>query len=159
MTFGCCSRLIEKEHEAHTALGDASSLMGKYDVEAEEDEIARVLAGQAKLDDVVKDPGHVTAENSVAGLLARIYGDGQQPCSSPSAATPTDHSTPFVPLPGGLPARGASRGLPDAGSLDPGGGLEWREYPAQSIVELRSRRPTCASGWRSCLRAIWLTGA
>ena len=28
------SRLIEKEHEAHTALGDAASLMGKYDVGA-----------------------------------------------------------------------------------------------------------------------------
>ena len=31
------SRLIEKEHEAHSALGDAASLMGKYDVGAEED--------------------------------------------------------------------------------------------------------------------------
>jgi SNF2 family DNA or RNA helicase len=39
------SRLIEKEHEAHTALGDVASLMGKYDVDAEEDEIRKVLTG------------------------------------------------------------------------------------------------------------------
>ena len=39
------SRLLEREHEAHKALGDVASLMGKYDVEAEETEIKRVLAG------------------------------------------------------------------------------------------------------------------
>ena len=30
------TRLIEREHEAHTALGDAASLIGSYDVKAEE---------------------------------------------------------------------------------------------------------------------------
>ena len=66
------SRLIAKEHEAHTALGDAASLMGKYDVGAEEDEIRKVLAGKARLDDVVRETEAVKAENSIAGILARI---------------------------------------------------------------------------------------
>src|SRR5574337_28105 len=33
------TRLVELEHEAHTALGDVASLMGSYDVAAEEDAI------------------------------------------------------------------------------------------------------------------------
>ena len=76
------SRLIEKEHEAHSALGDAASLMGKYDVGAEEDEIRKVLAGKASLDDVVKETQAVKAEDSIAGMLARIMAGAASPrCS------------------------------------------------------------------------------
>src|SRR5262249_27677250 len=81
------SRLIEKEHEAHTALGDAASLMGKYDVGAEEDEIRKVLAGKAKLDDVVKDAQVVKAEDSVSGLLARIMASAAAPAPRPEEST------------------------------------------------------------------------
>ena len=98
------SRLIEKEHEAHTALGDAASLMGKYDVGAEEDEIRKVLAGKASLDDVVQETEAVKAENSIAGILARIMAGA---ASAPSASQgPTDDATsPVFPLSlsGGLP--------------------------------------------------------
>ena len=73
------SRLIEKEHEAHSALGDAASLMGKYDVGAEEDEIRKVLAGKASLDDVVKETQAVKAEDSIAGMLARIMAGAASP--------------------------------------------------------------------------------
>ncbi len=51
------ARLVEREHEAHLALGDAASLMGKYDVKAEEDQIRQVLAGAKRLEEVVHDPG------------------------------------------------------------------------------------------------------
>ena len=40
------ARLMEKENEAHGALGDVASLMGKHDVKAEEDAIRAVLARQ-----------------------------------------------------------------------------------------------------------------
>src|SRR5699024_3734112 len=30
------ARLVDREHEAHTALGDSASLMGTYDVKGEE---------------------------------------------------------------------------------------------------------------------------
>jgi superfamily II DNA or RNA helicase len=91
------SRLIEKEHEAHTALGDAASLMGKYDVEAEEDEIRKVLAGKASLDDVVKDtqrrvtgdggPVEVAADS----LATCLYSPQTLPVTSSSGSygTPT----------------------------------------------------------------------
>ena len=77
------SRLIEKEHEAHSALGDAASLMGKYDVGAEEDEIRKVLAGKASLDDVVKETQAIKAENSIAGMLARIMAGASAAPSCP----------------------------------------------------------------------------
>lgn len=38
------SRLIKREQEAHEALGDAGSLMGDYNVGAEEEDIKNVLA-------------------------------------------------------------------------------------------------------------------
>lgn len=55
------TRLIEREHEAHKLLGDASSLMGKHSTKAEEDAIRDVLAGQAVFSDVVADPEDVAS--------------------------------------------------------------------------------------------------
>ncbi len=48
------ARLVDREHEAHTALGDSASLTGTHDVKAEEESIRQVVAGQKELDDVVK---------------------------------------------------------------------------------------------------------
>ena len=78
------SRLIEKEHEAHTALGDVASLMGKYDVKGEEDEIREVLAGQATLDDVVRTPARCWPPTTLSpGCFARLVD-----------ARPTRHRSP-----------------------------------------------------------------
>lgn len=49
-------RLIEREHEAHKLLGDASSLMGKHSEKMEEDTIRDVLRGIREFDDVVANP-------------------------------------------------------------------------------------------------------
>jgi len=73
------SRLIEREHEAHTALGDAASLMGRYSVTGEEDEIRSVLAVEKDLDEVVRAPGQVAAGDDLTGLFARLF---QQPATS-----------------------------------------------------------------------------
>src|SRR5699024_10656856 len=77
--------LVEKEHEAHGALGDSASLMGEYDVSAEEKKIRDVLAGRKQLDDVVRTPEDVRAAPGVDGLLARLMGG-----SSGGTTTPTD---------------------------------------------------------------------
>ena len=50
------ARLLAKEHAAHTALGDAASLMRLHDVGSEEEEIRRALADRRPLDEVVPDP-------------------------------------------------------------------------------------------------------
>ena len=66
------SRLLEKEREAHTALGDVASLMGKYDVAAEEEEIRKVLAGEQSLEEAVGSLDDVAAKDPIAAMLARI---------------------------------------------------------------------------------------
>jgi superfamily II DNA or RNA helicase len=68
------AKLVEKEHEAHTALGDVASLMGRYDITAEESEIRAVLAAQKSLDDVVRGVDEVAAGNDLAGLFAALGG-------------------------------------------------------------------------------------
>src|SRR5699024_6631096 len=55
-------RLIEKEHEAHKALGDAAALMGKYSAEAEEDAIRKALAQGRDIDEVVDGADEVTSD-------------------------------------------------------------------------------------------------
>ncbi|MDQ1295998.1 MAG: hypothetical protein QG608_3885, partial [Actinomycetota bacterium] len=55
------AKLLEKEREAHTALGDVASLLGKYDVAAEEEEIRKVLAGEQSLDETLRTETEITA--------------------------------------------------------------------------------------------------
>jgi hypothetical protein len=132
------SRLIEKEHEAHSALGDAASLMGKYDVDAEEDEIRKVLAGKASLDDVVKDTQQVKAEDTITGMLARIM-----------AGTGSDGPSSAAPVPGDDAARSSSLYPSQVAFLEDAldeayttpeasgpAGVDWRDYGPQQIVEL-----------------------
>lgn len=66
-------RLIEREHEAHAVLGDAAPLMGKHTIRGEEDEIRKVLRGEAGFDDIVKAPEQVLEDtsNDISALLAR----------------------------------------------------------------------------------------
>ncbi|WP_328812282.1 helicase-related protein [Rhodococcus sp. NBC_00297] len=66
------TRLVEREHEAHRALGESSSLMGTYDVKAEEEAIRQVLAGESTLDDVVKSVDDIATGGGIEGLLAQL---------------------------------------------------------------------------------------
>ena len=78
------TKLMEKEHEAHVALGDVASLMGKHTVEAEENAIRRVLAGQRDLDEEVQDVADVSEGDSLDALLAQL---SQAAAEAPSAKT------------------------------------------------------------------------
>src|SRR5690606_11317162 len=66
------TRLVEREHEAHTALGDSASLMGTYDVKAEEESIRQVLAGQKELDAVVKTVEEVESGGGLDAFFAQL---------------------------------------------------------------------------------------
>jgi superfamily II DNA or RNA helicase len=50
------TKLLEKEHAAHKALGDAASLMKLHSESAEEDAVAKALAEGKDLDAVIPDP-------------------------------------------------------------------------------------------------------
>ena len=131
------SRLIEKEHEAHSALGDAASLMGKYDVGAEEDEIRKVLAGKASLDNVVKETQAIKAENTIAGMLARIMAgtataQGVFPGSGDDATARSSlYPSQVAFLEDALYEAYKAPAAPVAA-----GGVGWRDYGPQQIVEL-----------------------
>lgn len=61
------SRLMEREHEAHEALGTAASLMGEWSSSREESEIIEVLAGQKTEDQVFADVDDLDAETAWLG--------------------------------------------------------------------------------------------
>ena len=131
------SRLIEKEHEAHSALGDAASLMGKYDVGAEEDEIRKVLAGKASLDDVVKDTQAVKAEDSVAGMLARIMaGAAAAPGRRPGPADDAAGQSSLYPSQVAFLRDALEEAYKTPAAPVAAGGVGWRDYGPQQIVEL-----------------------
>lgn len=92
-------RLIEREHEAHAVLGDAASLMGKHTVRGEEDEIRKVLRGEAGFDDAIKRPEQVLEEapaneqSLIDALLARASRLSQSPTVPDPQATAPDPAT------------------------------------------------------------------
>lgn len=86
------TRLVEREHEAHKALGESSSLMGTYDVAAEEEAIRQVLAGEKSLDSVVKTVDQVTSGGGLSGLLAQI-GAASESLDASSSPVPTEPPT------------------------------------------------------------------
>jgi superfamily II DNA or RNA helicase len=158
------TRLLEKERQAHTALGDVASLMGKYDVDAEEEEIRKVLAGEQRLEAVIGEPDEAVAKDPIAAMLARIAAlPAQGPAQAPDGGGgPLGDGGPGAG--GGKPAGDGAGPVPrapvsatDAAVLfdsdvsflrealhevfeTPGAevssrGVRWREYPAQQIVE------------------------
>lgn len=66
------TRLMEREYEAHNALGDSASLMGKHDIKTEEEEIRKVLAGQKQFDDAVREVSEVGQGESFDDFFARL---------------------------------------------------------------------------------------
>jgi superfamily II DNA or RNA helicase len=84
------AKLVEKENEAHTALGDVASLMGHYDVKSEEDDIRAVLAGTKKFDDVVRPVAAVTAGNDLGALFAQLFDASAAPSPESSTAHQPD---------------------------------------------------------------------
>jgi ERCC4-related helicase len=81
--------LIGREHEAHKALGDVASLMGKYSARAEADEIMKALAaGQADLSSVIKTPSQVAQSGGLAGWFAQAFGQAPRPPLVQAATEP-----------------------------------------------------------------------
>lgn len=88
------TKLVEREHEAHTALGDSASLIGTYDVKAEEDAIREVLAGSKQLDNVVKTVEQVGTGGGLDEFFAALAtGQIAQDAAEPGDAVPNQGGT------------------------------------------------------------------
>ncbi|MBN4928288.1 DEAD/DEAH box helicase [Hoyosella rhizosphaerae] len=130
------TRLVEREHEAHTALGDSASLMGTYDVKAEEEAVRKVLAGESRLDDVVRTVQEVTESGGLDAFFAELAGgdffDEDEP-SAPDLATESAagvYPTEFAFLADALDEFKITPHLP------PPNGVSWKVHERQSIASL-----------------------
>ncbi|MFE5339967.1 helicase-related protein [Isoptericola sp. NPDC056578] len=135
------TRLVEREHHAHGALGDTASLMGQYSVAAEEKAIANVLRQAATLDSVVKEVEDVVADDGPAGLLARLMNLGAT--TSTPAPAPAESST------GGRTGvyddeltflEDALTQIYTTPGQEPSNGVAWKKYANQSIASLKPPR-------------------
>lgn len=124
------TRLMEREHEAHKALGDSASLMGKHDVKTEEDEIRKVLAGQQTFEETVRSVSDVGSGESFDDLFARLIdtSDADEPASGDVPTTLYDNDLEFL------------RDTLDEVLQTPGqswpNGVSWKEDPAYQIADL-----------------------
>lgn len=130
-------RLVEKEHEAHKALGDSASLMGKYDVKAEEEAIREVLAGEQSLDDVVRSVDEVEQDGGLEGLLARLMSPSADPTTEDEAASTADsESQPAVyDEPVAFLRDALTLAFPTPAADPAAGGVGWVEHAGHQVVE------------------------
>ncbi|WP_193069918.1 helicase-related protein [Brevibacterium aurantiacum] len=147
-------KLIEKENEAHTALGDAAALMGKYTAEAEEDAIKTALAKGQDLDEVVADVDTATQGDDVLDFFLNDLSDEAQDAedrnsdenldenSSSESSSATGlalYDSPVDFLRDGLSM--VYRNHPEQHpAADGSGGVSWQYHPRESIAELEPPR-------------------
>lgn len=125
------SRLMDREHEAHKALGDSASLMGKHDVKSEEDEIRKVLAGQQSFDETVREVKEVGQGQNFDDFFARLQSapkdEGKSALVSKST-TIYDSDLAFLRDALEEVLQTPGRPWPD--------GVSWKEEPNHQIVDL-----------------------
>ena len=131
--------LMDKEHEAHRALGDSASLMGKHSVRAEEDEIRKVLAGTKTLAETMQEPETVAAASDLDGLLARLSAAAQAPPVQAHETHEESSASGLYDSPADF-LREAIATIYDRPDQAPGhrgaGGVGWMEHPGEHIIEL-----------------------
>lgn len=89
------SRVLRREAEAHTALGDAASLMGKYNADHEEREIIEVLRGARDVDEVLPEvpDSPDDADDDFQKLLLMFGADSDEDDFDEQHSTDDDHAT------------------------------------------------------------------
>lgn len=132
-------RLLAKEHEAHTTLGDAASLMGKHSVALEEDEIKKTLARGTDIDEVIPAPHTADVDDPFAAFDALFTAAGDDaPPPPPVSDTYEFFATDLAFLEHALAEAYDDPARPPA---DDGrtrsGGVGWTEHRGSGLVELR----------------------
>ncbi|MEV5650206.1 helicase-related protein [Nocardia sp. NPDC052254] len=127
------SRLLERENEAHTTLGDVASLMGKHSVGEEESAIRDVLARKTTLDEAVRSIEEVADGDDLDAFFAQFDLDeddtrAELPEEPRLSLYPDDISFLDEAL------RAAFHDVPHA---DPAaGGVGWTRHTNHGIAEL-----------------------
>lgn len=124
------TRLMEREYEAHEALGDSASLMGKHDVKAEEDAIRKVLAGQQSFEETVREVSEVGVGESFDDLFARLIaaGEDEPRATEDPATTLYDSNVEFL--------HDTLEQVFQTPGLDWPNGVSWTEQATHQIADL-----------------------
>lgn len=147
------TRLMEREQEAHEALGDVASLMGKYDVAAEEDAIAKALAKGADVETIFPGIDDLAVDENDPWLALLLDAAGQEAADNQTAPDAAEQPSTF-----GIAAAAGASGLfaddesylnaaldevfttPAAAPGNVGGGVNWRRHPGHGLVEFSPPR-------------------
>ena len=126
------SRLLEKENQAHTTLGDVASLMGKHSVGEEESAIRDVLARKTTLDDQVRSIDEVLDGDDIDAFFAQMDLEADEAPELPEQPRQSLYPDDISFLDEAL--RAAFNDVPHA---DPAaGGVAWTVHRDHGIAEL-----------------------
>ncbi|GAB4587631.1 helicase-related protein [Nocardia sp. IFM 10818] len=133
------SRLLERENQAHTTLGDVASLMGKHSVGDEEAAIRDVLAGKSTLEEQVRSIEEVVEGDDVDAFFAQFDLSEEEPPALPEAPRQSLYADDISFLDEAL--RAAFNDVPHA---DPAaGGIGWTVHANHGIAELIPPKDLC----------------
>ncbi|MFE9579951.1 helicase-related protein [Nocardia sp. NPDC006044] len=126
------SRLLERENEAHTALGDVASLMGKHSVGEEESAIRDALARQTSLDEVLRTVDQVVEGEDMDAFFAQFNTEEIEPPTLQEEPRHSLYADDISFLDEAM--RAAFHDVPHA---DPAsGGIGWTMHTNHGIAEL-----------------------
>lgn len=126
------SRLLEKENQAHTTLGDVASLMGKHSVGEEESAIRDVLARKTTLDDQVRSIDEVLDGDDIDAFFAQMDLEADEAPELPEQPRQSLYPDDISFLDEALRA-----GFNDVPHADPAaGGVGWTVHRDHGIAEL-----------------------
>lgn len=135
-------RLVQKEHEAHKALGDSASLMGKHDVAAEEEAIRQVLAGERDLDDTVRTPEQVAQGGDLDALMA-LFAVADAPIAHQAErASEAPSGSGLYPDRVAFLTDALDEALETPASPPPNG-VGWRIHPGHAVAEFNPPPDLC----------------
>jgi superfamily II DNA or RNA helicase len=130
------SRLLERENQAHSTLGDVASLMGKHSVTEEENLIRDVLARGAELEDAVRSAEEVAAGNDLDAFFAQFDAVNDTPVPLPASPRQSLYPDDLTFLDEALHA--AFHDVPHAPPEQ--GGIGWTVSTPHGIAELTPPR-------------------
>lgn len=130
------AKLVDKENEAHRALGDVASLMGQYDVKGEEDTIRAVLAGQRDLDDVVRMPEEVLAGDDLSAMFFGIVDADDDADTAPLPETTVTPGSGLYPDEVSYLEEALHAAFVDPTGPPSNNGVAWRRDAAFGTAEL-----------------------
>jgi superfamily II DNA or RNA helicase len=126
------SKLLERENQAHSTLGDVASLMGEHSVTGEENAIRDVLAKGLDLDEAVHTAEEVAAGEDLDAFFAQFDTDDQVTMALPATSRQSLYPDDLTFLDEALHA--AFHDTPHASPEQ--GGIGWTVSAPHGIAEL-----------------------